>query len=133
MVDHALCRVGANARVSRDGMLRDSTLRERLLDAWFHFGLSAGRWEFETEISNTPQAAAFWFTNVKRSSNAAFKRGIMKVVSPSCKTQLIVSSSIIKAGDPGVLVLGFTTGDTRPSGVMHSICAPPFARSGFSL
>src|SRR5438270_13426895 len=70
---------------------------------------------------------------VNRSSNAALKRGIMKVVSHSCEAQLIVSSSIIKAGAPGVLVPGFATGDTRPSGVMHSICAPPFKGSGFSL
>src|ERR1700730_13438721 len=78
-----------------------------------HFGLSAGRWEFETEILNSPQAAAFRFTNVKRSVNAALKIGIMKVVSPSGKAQLIVSSSIIKAGAPGLLVPGFATGDTR--------------------
>src|SRR5437867_3687529 len=72
-------------------------------------------------ILNSPDAAVFWLINVKRSSSAALGKGMMKTVSPSCRSQLIVLSAVNKAGASELRALEFNTGATRPSGVMHSI------------
>ena len=55
-----------------------------------HFGLSAGSCESETARRSSPQAAAFSFKNVKRSGGVFFGSSMMKVVSPSFRTQLTV-------------------------------------------
>ena len=95
---------------------------------WVHFGLFDGSRESEMAMLNSPEAAAFWLMNVKRSSNAALGKGMMKTVSPSCRSQLIVLSDVNKAGAFDCRALEFNTGVSLPSGVMHSIW-PETARS----
>src|SRR5207237_3996902 len=90
---------------------------------WVHFGLSAGRGESETAIRSSPQAAAFSFRKVKRSRGEFFGSWMMKVVSPSRKTQLTVSLSTNAAACARGARRAAFTGENCPSGVMYSICA----------
>src|SRR5437879_4235518 len=55
--------------------------------------LPADSCESETAIRSSPQASAFSFRKVKRSRGALFGNSMMNVVSPSFRTQLIVSVS----------------------------------------
>jgi len=111
-----------NKRLCENGITPSTSFQ------WGLFG--ANRW-FDTEIFNSPCALPFSFRNVNRSGTDTCGSSMTKSVSPSFKTHVTVSSSMINAVAFGSWIGSFEIRPGWPSGVTHSIFAPQLIRPEF--